>query len=1146
MGVVYKAFHPQLKRTVALKVLIAGEDASEESIARFHREAEAVAKLGHHPNIVPVYDIGQVTREPLVGAQHVAPLHYFAMHYVDGQSLDRFIDAEKITPKRAAIITKKLAEALEHAHDHGILHRDIKPANILMAREGEVSSVECGVSSPETDTKHSTPNTKHSSDIDLAPMLTDFGLAKDVEAESSMTRSGMTLGTPHYMPPEQAEGRVADIDGRSDVYSLGATFYEMMALRPPFEGSAVVDVIQQVVLKDPVSPRRGNPAVDRDLETICLKCLAKEPEKRYGSARELTADLSRFLEGRPILARPVSAWEKFVRRVRRNRAVSLALAVLVLVLVAGGIVAWIAAGRLSTAREDKEAERRAREVERRAKEEAEKGSREAAMLLEKGRKVTGVLVSANYPLFAERKAEIDRFVESTASDPVSRATALAVQGWLYWLGAAEEEALSLLEEAQALDEDVPWGFLFEGMVRVYRYIEGVNLPPVYEMGSEIHVQPPRPEADDVRRDRERLQALIEKAAAARVWGESASQEFRQLLTGLEGIYEGDHEKAEAGLSEALEADELVWMRPELLYARAKVRYFRARFEGGREDIEDVLKAYPEQEAVRTTKAIFLTALGSKAMATGKDPWPLLLGAKEAIEWSLRRNPTLTFNHSALGTVLRFLAKASIERGEDPVPYFRGAVEAYETAVRGAPRFRSTMRNSLGVVRLSWHRHCLAKGNDPRDLLRLAVADFTAASAGSPPDVQAVSNLGDAHGLLAELHRRRGRDAEAEAAFEKGIEYHGRAIRAASPDRFHYYVYRANLYRSWGRFLDSRGRDPRPKFRKAVEDGEEAVRRRPTDWWAHHCLAQGLHSLGVARGKRDGDAIGTFRRSVASCLEALKRSPDRAELHHTLGNSLRCLGQAKQYGGKDPRGEYARAIEAYDEALRLKPGDATVYNGLATTHWVLGQAEESRGGSRDVHFERALSAFDRLIEKDPRTWQALANKGLILVEVGRFEEAVEAYKKALAVVGEGQPVLKKYLAHAEAGAQTSWLEMMAKGHASMKKNDYNVARIYFILGLVAFEKKGDRNDPKAKNGLMGAHYNLACIYALLSEGRLKPDAPPRELPGEERKAWQEKALKQLRKFLELSPADLHYVRKDSDFDPLRELPEFKALLAEFEK
>ncbi|MHC5082273.1 MAG: serine/threonine-protein kinase, partial [Planctomycetota bacterium] len=177
MGIVYKAFHPALKRTVALKVLIAGEDASEEAIRRFHREAEAVAKLGHHPNIVPVHDIGVVGK-----------IHYFAMHYVEGKPLDRMIDDGEITPKMAASMAKRVASGLAHAHSHGVLHRDIKPANILVTKDGE-------------------------------PQITDFGLAKDVDSKSKLTHSGATLGTPHYMPPEQADGRLRDIDARSDVYS---------------------------------------------------------------------------------------------------------------------------------------------------------------------------------------------------------------------------------------------------------------------------------------------------------------------------------------------------------------------------------------------------------------------------------------------------------------------------------------------------------------------------------------------------------------------------------------------------------------------------------------------------------------------------------------------------------------------------------------------------------------------------------------------------------------------------------------------------------------------------------------------------------------------------------------------------------------
>jgi serine/threonine protein kinase len=264
MGVVYKAFHPQLKRTVALKVLIAGEDASEDAIKRFRREAEAVAKLGHHPNIVPVYDIGAEGRN-----------HYIAMHFVDGKPLDRMIDDGELSPRQAALITKKLAEALHHAHQHGILHRDIKPANVLMSSEipnlnGKKPKGSAHVGGWDLEVGGSAREGGE-------PMLTDFGLAKDVESESMMTQSGMTLGTPQYMPPEQADGRLKDIDERSDVYSLGATLYEMLAFAPPFTGETVVNVIRMVLLDDPVSPRKRNRLVEKDLETICIKCLEKEP-----------------------------------------------------------------------------------------------------------------------------------------------------------------------------------------------------------------------------------------------------------------------------------------------------------------------------------------------------------------------------------------------------------------------------------------------------------------------------------------------------------------------------------------------------------------------------------------------------------------------------------------------------------------------------------------------------------------------------------------------------------------------------------------------------------------------------------------------------------------------------------------------------
>ncbi|MHC4778946.1 MAG: serine/threonine-protein kinase, partial [Planctomycetota bacterium] len=316
MGVVYRAFDTKLKRTVALKVLIAGEDASEEAIARFRREGEAVARLGHHPNIVPVYDMGSE------GSRH-----YFAMHFVAGQALDAMIDEGEIAPKRAADITKQLAEALAHAHGNGILHRDVKPANVILGLPGKTQGVE--ITDPKA--QISTGGSEHRN----FPMLTDFGLAKDIESESRMTRSGMTLGTPQYMPPEQADGRIDEIDERSDVYSLGATLYEMLTLRPPFEGATALEVIRKVLSAEPAPPRRRNPLVERDLETICLKCLEKEPSERYATARALAADLEHHLAGEPIEAKPIGHMRRFARKAGRNKAVTALVLVMLIALLLG-------------------------------------------------------------------------------------------------------------------------------------------------------------------------------------------------------------------------------------------------------------------------------------------------------------------------------------------------------------------------------------------------------------------------------------------------------------------------------------------------------------------------------------------------------------------------------------------------------------------------------------------------------------------------------------------------------------------------------------------------------------------------------------------------------------------------------------------
>jgi serine/threonine protein kinase len=292
MGIVYQARQPGLKRVVALKMVLGGAHAHPKDLARFRAEAEAVARL-HHPNIVQIFEVGEAEGRP-----------YFSMEFVDGGSLARRIDGTPRPPREAALIVKVLATAMAAAHARGVVHRDLKTANVLLTADG-------------------------------TPKITDFGLAKRLEDDSSRTHSGTVLGTPSYMSPEQAEGRIEAVGPRADVYSLGAVLYELLNGRAPFKAGSVLDTLHQVHTQEPVAPVRFAPSMPHDLETICLKCLQKDPVRRYQSAAALADDLGRFLDGKPILARPVSAAERLWRWCRRNPRVAVLGA-----LAAFTVLAW--------------------------------------------------------------------------------------------------------------------------------------------------------------------------------------------------------------------------------------------------------------------------------------------------------------------------------------------------------------------------------------------------------------------------------------------------------------------------------------------------------------------------------------------------------------------------------------------------------------------------------------------------------------------------------------------------------------------------------------------------------------------------------------------------------------------------------------
>ena len=322
MGVVYKARQVSLNRVVAVKMILAGRLARAAEVARFRAEARAVAGL-QHANIVPIYEVGDQDGQ-----------NYFSMEFVDGPNLAQVVREHPLDAARAARYVRTVAEAIQYAHERGVVHRDLKPSNVLI-------------------------------DPFDQPRVTDFGLAKNLAGDSELTETGQVLGAPSFVSPERAAGRKEDVGPRSDVYALGAILYHLLTGRPPFAAETLAATLAQVLNNEPAAPRSLNATIPRDLETICLKCLEKDPHRRYLTAKELAEELERFQGGEPIHAHPAGRVEKVWRWCGRKPALAGSLATAVLLLLAGVVTStWEA--------------RRARTAERAAGAEAMQADRNAA------------------------------------------------------------------------------------------------------------------------------------------------------------------------------------------------------------------------------------------------------------------------------------------------------------------------------------------------------------------------------------------------------------------------------------------------------------------------------------------------------------------------------------------------------------------------------------------------------------------------------------------------------------------------------------------------------------------------------------------------------------------------------------------------
>jgi WD40 repeat protein/serine/threonine protein kinase len=394
MGVVYKARQSSLNRLVALKMILSGVHAGPTERERFKREAEAVAAL-QHPQIVQIFDIGEANGHP-----------YLALEFVEGGSLAQHLTGKPWNERHAAELVASLARAMQFAHDAGIVHRDLKPGNILINSDTKLD-----------DRRHRANSNSSTKLPNIAlPKVTDFGLAKRIDETlgGDGTRTGAVMGTPSYIAPEQASGKNRDIGPAADVYALGAILYELLTGRPPFRGETPLETVLQVLHDDPVPPKRLHPHVPRDLETICLKCLSKQPAQRYSSASALAEDIDRYLNGEPIKARPLGAWGRAVKWARRHPALAGLTGVAIVATVALVSVLSVAYYRVSEARDAKEHERITAQRERDrattqqvlAENLAKENERQRNEAIETAKKLAAVADSRRRAAFALQLAQV--------------------------------------------------------------------------------------------------------------------------------------------------------------------------------------------------------------------------------------------------------------------------------------------------------------------------------------------------------------------------------------------------------------------------------------------------------------------------------------------------------------------------------------------------------------------------------------------------------------------------------------------------------------------------------------------------------------------------------------------------------------------